>query len=236
MTLHNIEGVNATIEDFNTQLKLMAERLFDNENSEESDLFDLNPVNNFGPLGQKHRLSRNKRMSCPGGVGNFGFNSFNFMTFVLLTLNAVANTNNNINNNNNNNIDINYNTINQDSNNLVSNSENMNMVTATILPVPGRRSLDLLNKSLKHHISKRCAGQTKLTVQDLVKMEVLEQVQRIIMEKREECEGLAVCQAIKQISGIFLKDAINTDLLEMGENPFLSMISCGQLFPHCVSM
>ena len=90
--------------------------------------------------------SRTKRQSCPGGVGNFGFNSFNFMTFVLLTLNAVANVNNNINNNNNNNNDINYNTINQDSNNVVSNSENTNMVMAIILPMPGRRSIDLLDK------------------------------------------------------------------------------------------
>ena len=89
---------------------------------------------------------RIKRQSCPGGVGNFGFNSFNFMTFVLLTLNAVANTNNNINNNNNNNNDINYNTINQDSNNIVSNSENTNMVMAVILPVPGKRSIDTLNR------------------------------------------------------------------------------------------
>merc|ERR1712001_502871 len=72
------------------------------------------------------KLSRSKRQSCPGGVGNFGFNSFNFMTFVLLTLNAVANVNNNINNN----VDINYNTINQDSNSVISNSENMNMVMA----------------------------------------------------------------------------------------------------------
>ena len=142
-----MEGVNATVEDFNMQLMLMAEKLFDNDDSTESNLFDLNPQQTFGRNRDDFkRLSRNKRMSCPGGVGNFGFNSFNFMTFVLLTLNAVANTNNNINNNNNNNIDINYNTINQDSNNVVSNSENMNMVTATILPVPGRRSLDLLNK------------------------------------------------------------------------------------------
>ena len=99
----------------------------------------------------------------------------------------------------------------------------------------GRRSIDLLKKSLRHHVGKRCAGQSNLTVEDLVKMEVLE-VQKIITGKREECEGLAVCHAIKQISGTFLKDAINTDLLAAGENPFLSMINCAQLFPHCVSM
>ena len=92
-----------------------------------------------------------------GGVGNFGFNSFNFMTFVLLTLNAVANVNNNINNNNNNNVDINYNTINQDSNSVISNSENMNMVMAMILPVPGKRTLELFN---------RCASTILVIVRD----------------------------------------------------------------------
>ena len=39
------------------------------------------------------------RSPCPGGVGNYGFNSFNFLTFMVLVFNAVANTNNNINNN-----------------------------------------------------------------------------------------------------------------------------------------
>ena len=47
---------------------------------------------------------------------------------------------------NNNNVDVNYNTINQDSNSIVSNSENTNMVMAVILPVPGRRSITNLNR------------------------------------------------------------------------------------------
>jgi len=79
------------------------------------------------------------RSPCPSGVGNFGFNSFNFLTFMVMTFNAVANVNNNINNNNNNNQDINLNSISQDSNSVVSNSDNMNTVMATILPVPGRK-------------------------------------------------------------------------------------------------
>ena len=39
-----------------------------------------------------------------------------------------------------------YNTINQDSNNIVSNSENTNMVMAVILPVPGRRSIEDIDR------------------------------------------------------------------------------------------
>ena len=50
-----------------------------------------------------HSKSKVKRDSgCPSGEGNYGFNSFNFMTFVLLVFNLVANINNNLNNNNNN--------------------------------------------------------------------------------------------------------------------------------------
>ena len=47
---------------------------------------------------------------------------------------------------NNNNVDVNYNTINQDSNSIVSNSENTNMVMAIILPVPGKRSIENINR------------------------------------------------------------------------------------------
>ena len=43
-----------------------------------------------------------KRSACDNGKGNYGINSFNFLAFILLTYNVVANVNNNLNNNNNN--------------------------------------------------------------------------------------------------------------------------------------
>ena len=33
--------------------------------------------------------SGRSRRSCPGGSGNLGFNSFNFMAFIVLVFNAV---------------------------------------------------------------------------------------------------------------------------------------------------
>ena len=81
-----------------------------------------------------------KRSSCADGAGNLGFNSFNFLTFVIMVFNAVANANNNINNNNNNNVDINLNSISSDTNNLISNSDNMNSIMVMIMPPPvGRK-------------------------------------------------------------------------------------------------
>ena len=49
-------------------------------------------------LGQRengdHKIQ--KRSCSSGGVGNMGFNSFNFMTFIVLVFNAVVNINNNL--------------------------------------------------------------------------------------------------------------------------------------------
>ena len=49
-------------------------------------------------LGRKedgeHKIQ--KRSCSGGGNGNMGFNSFNFMTFIVLVFNAVVNINNNL--------------------------------------------------------------------------------------------------------------------------------------------
>ena len=57
-----------------------------------------------------------------------------------------------------------------------------------------------------------------------------------LVEGEEECEGLRVCLAVKHLTKMFLKDAINAELLEQGRAPFLSMVSCPTLFPSCVAM
>ena len=75
----------------------------------DSILKNIEPANDFKYSGQSHKVpvdpteqdpgQKVKRDSgCPGGEGNYGFNSFNFMTFVLMIFNLVANVNNNLNN------------------------------------------------------------------------------------------------------------------------------------------
>ena len=83
-----------------------------------------------------------KRAACDDGKGNYGINSFNFMAFILLTFNIMANVNNNLNNNNNNKNDQNINAISQNSNNVASNTNVGNAIGVTVLPIPGKRSLD----------------------------------------------------------------------------------------------
>ena len=85
-------------------------------------------------------------------------------------------------------------------------------------------------------MSKRCSERSHLNVTHLVRLEALQQTRRIIAETRvrPECEGLAVCQAVRAIASNFLRDGINVELLEEGHNPFVSMINCQYLFPHCI--
>ena len=58
-------------------------------------------------LPQHQRIFKRAPVTCPGGNGKFGFNSYSMMTAVVLGFNAVsnviANINDNLNNNNNNN-------------------------------------------------------------------------------------------------------------------------------------
>ena len=117
--------------------------------------YSLNLPTNFEPLEPKISLDwhdqdliRLPRSPCPSGVGNLGFNSFNFLTFMVMVFNAVANVNNNINNNNNNDQDINLNSISQDSNSVVANSDNQNSVMAIILPIPAGRKKRGINKKI----------------------------------------------------------------------------------------
>jgi len=188
--------------------------------------FSLDPEENYGHV-------RNKRSSCPGGVGNLGFNSFNMMTFMLLSLNAVANVNNNINNNNNNNFNINYNTISTDSNNVISNSENMNMVMAMILPVPGKRNLfsNRVERSVREagNITNTEADQ----IRQLVLLDDLKWMVEWVSAGSTQCESWRVCTALKSFSIRHEIDVINTELLEEDMNPFLSEHDCDYLFPQC---
>ena len=95
----------------------------------------------FYEFSQNRPNSRGTRSACDNGKGNYGINSFNFMAFILLTFNVVANVNNNLNNNNNNKNDNNINAISQNSNNVATNTNAANQIGVTVLPIPGKRSL-----------------------------------------------------------------------------------------------
>lgn len=112
--------------------------------SNDTELGNLSPENNVGDGEERAPSppsSRVKRSGCPGGVGNFGFNSYNLLTFALQVFNGVINTINNMNNNNNNdNINAGNNA---NSNYNEQNSNVMSMSMLVIVVPPGRRKRDV---------------------------------------------------------------------------------------------
>ena len=70
-------------------------------------------------------------------------------------------------------------------------------------------------------------------VEFLLAREVLRLSRAVARETRAECEALAVCRAVQLLSEMFLQDAINLNILQAGNNPFISKIKCQDLFPMC---
>ena len=70
----------------------------------------------------------------------------------------------------------------------------------------------------------------------MLQLEIMDQSENIIKihAQNPDCEGFAVCQAIKTIASSYLSDVINLELLELGHNPFASMILCQDIFPMCL--
>ena len=77
------------VQRLNLELEALVNNLdSDSEDFATSDKLSLDPWDTFG-VGAG-TLTIHKRSLCPNGVGNLGFNSFNFLTFMLMTFNAVA--------------------------------------------------------------------------------------------------------------------------------------------------
>lgn len=84
-------------------------------------------------------LHRRRRSGCPGGAGNFGFNSYDLLTFVLLAFNGMINTINNLNNNNNNNNVNSGNHASETYNEVSSNTDSSSVVVVVVPPIGRRR-------------------------------------------------------------------------------------------------
>lgn len=89
--------------------------------------------------------------NCPGGVGNFGFNSYDLMTFGLLAMGAVSsaviiNTNKNENNNNNNDLQASIGGLTTNVQMSSADQTTTQMATITVPPtgVPGKKMIEIL--------------------------------------------------------------------------------------------
>ena len=186
-------------------------------------------------LRQKNlRFKRNSAVSnqCASqgdnSIGNLGFNSFNFLTFMILTFNAIANVNNNINNNNNNNNDLSLNSISQTSQSTVSNSDNSNDIMVMILPMPGKKR----KRSVKMMELDRQKELVALTIFHSI-LDVVHQLKFVNVE----CEGYIICASLKTfMKKVSLQDILLLQVLESShQSPFLSAFNCERAFPYCAT-
>jgi len=175
-----------------------------------------------------------RRDACPSGNGNYGFNSFNFMTFMLLVFSLVANVNNNLNNNNNNANKNNINAINQDSNNVASNTNAVNQIMVTVLPIPGKRDLETFILNHRILLEDKCRSGE---VENTLGLFYLDLVQTIKQTSSAECSMYEVCRGFKKLMRFSnIQEAFNRQLFLQGESPFLSQTVCEELFVGCRAM
>ena len=201
----------------NTDLQLQLDGLFD-------DLKQQVNEDNF----QKRHLKVKRDSGCPGGEGNYGFNSFNFMTFMLLVYNIVTNINNNLNNNNNNANKNNINSINQDSQTVSSSVNAVNQLMVTVLPIPGKRSVDNLVRQYNKNIRSSCSNSPTVSesFSDIALHTLLTLTTEYTLynkpshsdtlytvEDSSNCQSFSVCQAFKTLLQITnIKEAYSRHL------------------------
>ena len=102
-------------------------------------LYLENYIRDFPMSGDIKLVKRQKRSDCPGGIGNFGFNTYNLITFMLMSFNhisnVIVNTNNNRNNNNNNDFQATFGSINTNNQEVEATQTGSTMTMITVTPV-----------------------------------------------------------------------------------------------------
>ena len=143
--------------------------------------------------------------------------------------------NNNLNNNNNNANKNNINAVNQDSNSVSSNTNAVNQLMVTILPIPGKRSVENLIRNYEASSSLSC--QTTPPVTEPLADFALALLLEVASEKSESCRGYKVCLATKKlIHFVDIAEAFSVSLHSAGLSPFITATDCEELFSACFSM
>ncbi|XP_066965464.1 uncharacterized protein [Macrobrachium rosenbergii] len=177
---------------------------------------------------------RPKRSVCPGGVGNFGFNSFNLLTFALQVFNGIINTINNVNNNNNNNNINAANSANSNFNQQTSNTNSMSMLVVVV--PPGRRRRDEWNNE-----SARCASQeddeeVRRVVEDTYS--TLAEIVKLSDTDMESCGQYVLCLSVQNSLARYGFQVLSTmagreSLWESIVEPMMNSQGCSELYPEC---
>lgn len=141
-----------------------------------------------------------------------------------------------MNNNNNNANKNNINAVNQDSNSVSSNTNAVNQLMVTILPIPGKRSVENLIRNYKASSSESCSKTLPPVTEPLADL-AYSLLLEVAGENLETCRGYKACLATKKlIDFVDIAEAFSVPLHSAGLSPFLTVTDCEELFPGCFSM
>ena len=103
----------------------------------------------LAPLNHRIQRGADTSPSCPGGIGNFGFNSYDLLTFSILVMGAVSsavivNTNKNENNDNNNDLQASFGDINTNNQMASADQTSTNMAMITVKKLPSTKNYFIL--------------------------------------------------------------------------------------------
>ncbi|XP_064079465.1 superoxide-generating NADPH oxidase heavy chain subunit C-like [Macrobrachium nipponense] len=177
---------------------------------------------------------RPKRSACPGGVGNFGFNSFNLLTFALQVFNGVINTINNVNNNNNNNNINAANSANSNFNQQTSNTNSMSMLVVVV--PPGRKRRDEWNNESGGCASQGNDEEVRRVVEDTYS--TLAEIMKLSDTDMASCGQYVLCLNVQNSLARYGFQALSTmagreSLWESIVEPMITNQDCSELYPEC---
>ena len=110
------------------------------------------------------------------------------------------------------------NSVSQDSNNVVANSDNMNMVMATILPVPGRK--------------RRFVGGENCTIENHAYLHIFQSVE-VINDAMKADDDNYCSEYIACLEVLRIKDELDLLDVMLVESNHLKLGDCQQLYPEC---
>ncbi|KAK4310508.1 hypothetical protein Pmani_017936 [Petrolisthes manimaculis] len=199
----------------------------------------MSVVNGSGSRRMKlHRMMR-RSSSCPGGVGSYGFNSYNFLTFSLQVFNGVINAINRINNNNNNNNDNSQNNIQVNTDQVSSNSNSANAVLVIIQDGKRKRKKRHHN-NINHHTSCRFSNGTNnnnnkatIAITAAALTPILREFADTHARLSDTCRPLHVCRSVRRVSAAVGFHAVIWK--SSGVRFSMAKAPCELIFPQCTS-
>ena len=122
---------------------------------------------------------------------------------------------------------------------MSSNTNAVNQLMVTILPIPGKRSVENLIRNYQRNLAGRCGRSQSVPVvteplADLAFSLLLE----VTKETNSSCQGYRACLATKELLRYTeITEAFSVSLQAAGLSPFLTRTNCDQLFAaQCLSM